>query len=62
MSFPTAATKTRTVTRLRDGGWASKDDTLVVEEPLEIRLGSERFTVTMRTPGDDFVLTRPAAD
>ena len=44
--------------RLRDGQWADKDDTLVVEEPLEIRLGSERFTVTMRTPGDDFALTR----
>jgi len=53
-----AAAKTRWVTRLRDGQWTDKDDTLVVEEPLEIRLGSERFTVTMRTPGDDFALTR----
>jgi len=53
-----AAAKTRRVTRLRDGQWTDKDDTLVVEEPLEIRLGSERFTVTMRTPGDDFALTR----
>ena len=35
-----------------------QDDTLVVEEPLEIRLGNERFTVTMRTPGHDFELTR----
>ena len=52
------AAKTRAVTRLRDGQWTDKDDTLVVEEPLEIRLGSERFTVTMRTPGDDFHLTR----
>ncbi len=58
MSSPTAATKIRAVTRLRDGHWTAKDDTLVVEEPLEIRLGSERFTVTMRTPGDDFALTR----
>ena len=58
MSSPTVATKTRVVTRLRGGDWAEKDDTLVVEEPLEIRLGSERFTVTMRTPGDDFALTR----
>ena len=46
------------VTRLRDGIFSSLDDTLVVEEPLEIRLGSERFTVTMRTPGHDFELTR----
>jgi len=53
-----AAAKTRRVTRLRDGHWTDKDDALVVEEPLEIRLGSERFTVTMRTPGDDFALTR----
>jgi len=52
------ATKTRTVTRLRDSSFTILDDTLVVEEPLEIRLGSERFTVTMRTPGDDFALTR----
>ena len=58
MSSPTAATKQRIITRLRDGQWAVKADTLVVEEPLEIRLGSERFTVTMRTPGDDFALTR----
>ncbi len=58
MSFPIQAANTRAVTRLRDGSWATFDDTLVVEEPLEIRLGSERFTVTMRTPGDDFALTR----
>ena len=44
--------------RLRDGLLADVDDILIVEEPLEIRLGSERFTVTMRTPGDDFALTR----
>ncbi len=63
MSFPTQALespslKTRSVTRLRDGSSSELNDTLVVEEPLEIRLGSERFTVTMRTPGDDFALTR----
>ncbi len=52
------AAKTRVVTRLRNGTVSTTDDTLVVEEPLEIRLGSERFTVTMRTPGDDFALTR----
>lgn len=52
------AIKQRPVARLRDGHLTELDDTLVVEEPLEIRLGSERFTVTMRTPGDDFALTR----
>ncbi|GGE73987.1 formate dehydrogenase accessory sulfurtransferase FdhD [Nesterenkonia cremea] len=34
----------------------SRADTLAVEEPLEIRLGGESFTVTMRTPGHDFEL------
>jgi FdhD protein len=28
-------------------------ETLAVEEPLEIRLGGRRFTLTMRTPGHD---------
>ncbi|HYP73324.1 MAG TPA: formate dehydrogenase accessory sulfurtransferase FdhD, partial [Microbacterium sp.] len=31
-------------------------DTLVVEEPLEIRLAGDPFTVTMRTPGSDLEL------
>ncbi|MBP2411891.1 FdhD protein [Arthrobacter stackebrandtii] len=33
-----------------------REEALAVEEPLEIRLGHESFTVTMRTPGDDFDL------
>lgn len=33
-----------------------REETLAVEEPLEIRLGHESFSVTMRTPGDDFDL------
>ena len=33
-----------------------REDVLAVEEPLEIRLGSLPFSVTMRTPGDDFDL------
>ncbi|MFJ4208397.1 formate dehydrogenase accessory sulfurtransferase FdhD [Paenarthrobacter sp. NPDC089675] len=33
-----------------------KGDVLAVEEPLEIRLGEMSFSVTMRTPGDDFDL------
>lgn len=52
------AMKSFRVTRLRDGALTELEDALVVEEPLEIRLGSERFTVTMRTPGHDFDLTR----
>ncbi|HZO89988.1 MAG TPA: formate dehydrogenase accessory sulfurtransferase FdhD [Chthonomonadaceae bacterium] len=31
-------------------------DSVVVEEPLEIRINGESLTVTMRTPGDDFAL------
>jgi FdhD protein len=33
-----------------------RPDTLVVEEPLEIRVGGRPLSVTMRTPGDDFDL------
>lgn len=34
----------------------TRADTLAAEEPLEIRLGGESFSVTMRTPGHDFEL------
>ena len=34
----------------------SKVDVVAGEEPLELRLGGESFTVTMRTPGGDFEL------
>ncbi|MCZ2402605.1 formate dehydrogenase accessory sulfurtransferase FdhD [Paenarthrobacter sp. Z7-10] len=33
-----------------------REDALAAEEPLEIRLGQKAFSVTMRTPGDDFDL------
>ena len=33
------------------------EDDIVMEEPLEIRVNGESFSVTMRTPGDDFDLT-----
>lgn len=36
-----------------DGGSRRRADTLVVEEPLEIRVGGTPLTVTMRTPGHD---------
>lgn len=51
-------TGNRPVLRLRGGEWRQIDDTLVAEEPLEIRVNDRRFTVTMRTPGDDFDLAR----
>ncbi|MFZ0157442.1 MAG: formate dehydrogenase accessory sulfurtransferase FdhD [Kineosporiaceae bacterium] len=34
----------------------SRADTLAVEEPLELRLGEQTFTTTMRTPGHDLDL------
>jgi FdhD protein len=37
----------------RRGVAQAADDALAVEEPLEIRLGGRRFTLTMRTPGHD---------
>jgi FdhD protein len=39
--------------RIRDGAAEQVRDELAVEEPLEIRLNGWRWTVTMRTPGDD---------
>jgi FdhD protein len=33
-----------------------RPDTLIAEEPLEIRLGGSPLAVTMRTPGDDIAL------
>ncbi len=34
------------------------DDTLVIEEPLQININNKPFTVVMRTPGDDQELVR----
>ncbi len=39
--------------RFSQGRFAEADERLAVEEPLEIRLGGRRFTLTMRTPGND---------
>jgi FdhD protein len=36
-----------------DGQLLRKDDYLAAEEPLEIRVGDDPLSVTMRTPGDD---------
>ncbi|MHA7275390.1 formate dehydrogenase accessory sulfurtransferase FdhD [Arthrobacter sp. Hz1] len=50
----------RQITRFRVGapenGISRREDILAGEEPLEIRLSSRSFSVTMRTPGDDFDL------
>jgi len=33
-----------------------REDVVALEEPLEVRVNGARFSVTMRTPGDDFDL------
>ncbi len=38
---------------LADGVCRERPDSVVVEEPLELRIGSNALTVTMRTPGHD---------
>ncbi|MFI6638115.1 formate dehydrogenase accessory sulfurtransferase FdhD [Streptomyces sp. NPDC050504] len=50
------ATERRRVVRIRDGAVSTRPDTLVAEEPLEIRLNGKPLAITMRTPGDDFAL------
>jgi len=49
-------TERRKVIRIRDGAVSARPDTLVAEEPLEIRLNGRQLAITMRTPGDDFAL------
>ncbi|MCA1218102.1 formate dehydrogenase accessory sulfurtransferase FdhD [Streptomyces sp. 8L] len=49
-------TERRRTIRIRDGAVSARPDTLVSEEPLEIRLNGKALAITMRTPGDDFAL------
>jgi len=44
------------VTEWHDGIATRKDDFLAAEEPLEIRIGENPLSVTMRTPGHDVEL------
>jgi FdhD protein len=44
------------VDRFHDGARARRQDEVIVEEPLEIRLDEHRVATTMRTPGHDFEL------
>jgi FdhD protein len=41
------------IRRKEDGGYECVTDEVAVEEPLEIRLGTDPLAVTMRTPGND---------
>jgi len=49
-------TRRRPVLRIDGERATTRPDTLVVEEPLEVRVGGAPVSVTMRTPGDDFDL------
>ncbi|MEU6229054.1 formate dehydrogenase accessory sulfurtransferase FdhD [Streptomyces sp. NPDC047042] len=49
-------TERRKVIRIREGAVSARPDTLVAEEPMEIRLNGKPIAITMRTPGDDFAL------
>ena len=49
-------TDRRRIVHLEGGAAVERFDTLVAEEPLEIRVAGTPIAVTMRTPGDDFDL------
>lgn len=50
-------TQRRKVLKLSlEAGPRRREDVLAAEEPLEIRINGTAFSVTMRTPGDDFDL------
>lgn len=49
-------TTRRRVVRIADGVSSARGDSLISEEPLEVRLRGRALAVTMRTPGDDFDL------
>ena len=51
-------TSRRRVIHLAGDAATERPDTLVVEEPLEIRVNGKPVTVTMRTPGADFELAQ----
>ncbi|MFJ9365526.1 formate dehydrogenase accessory sulfurtransferase FdhD [Nocardia sp. NPDC101769] len=49
-------TARRRTLRISPSGTVTRPDTLAVEEPLEIRMGGQSLTITMRTPGADIDL------
>lgn len=51
-------TSRRRVSQRRGETTTQRADTIVVEEPLEIRVNGSAVTVTMRTPGSDFELAQ----
>ena len=56
MSTRTQRRRIQRISTTGDGPAGARADLLAVEEPLEIRVGGQALTVTMRTPGDDLDL------
>ena len=56
MSTRTQRRRIQRISVTGDGPAGARADLLAVEEPLEIRIGGQALTVTMRTPGDDLDL------
>lgn len=56
MGLMSTRSERRRVLRVRGERVDARPDAVVVEEPLEVRVGQEPVAVTMRTPGDDFEL------
>jgi len=54
--MPRITQRTRILKLTADGGARRAEDAVAGEEPLEIRIGGRSFSVTMRTPGNDFDL------
>jgi FdhD protein len=56
MGDSSEAVRRERVLRYGAGAPATREDRVVIEEPMEIRVGAETLAVTMRTPGHDFEL------
>ena len=48
-----SSTRGVAIVRYADGAFSSNEDTVAIEEPLEIRISGETLAITMRTPGHD---------
>ncbi|TCJ31018.1 formate dehydrogenase accessory sulfurtransferase FdhD [Nocardioides jejuensis] len=51
-------TARRSVVRYDADTRSQRHDSLAVEEPMELRVNGQQFSVTMRTPGSDFELAQ----
>lgn len=57
MSSPSEK-KDRIIRHNENGSWEPFQDSIAIEEPLELRIGKSTLAITMRTPGDDENLVR----